>query len=139
MRGALDIKRGGGKQDSSTAVGRRRWARSSCLGWSSGLQGALTCSLTSTRAGQALGWLEWGALMLIFMRFPKAASTSLSPYLCLILSALLLSVHFPFSCLVPHLCLCLLLNLEISLFFCVLVSSPFCDTIFVLGCAIYIF
>lgn len=64
---------------------------------------------------------------------------SLSPYLCLILSALLLSVHFPFSCLVPHLCLCLLLNLVISLFFCVLVSSPFCDTIFVLGCAIYIY
>ena len=75
-----------------------------------------------------------------FTRFPASTSLSLlpfswsspcpSPFCSFPLSPAMLLLLRP-----PR----LLPRLFIFLSFCVSVSSPFCDTLFVLGCAIYIF
>lgn len=137
VKGALDVKQGGRKQDCSTGSGPEKVEQEQL----SGLEFLVAVGfdvLFDERVGRRnTRGLEWRVLMLIFMKFPTSAGSSFSPYLCLVL--FLLSVNFPFSCFIPHLHLCLLVNLAVPLFFCVLVSSPFRDTIFVLGCAIYIF
>lgn len=142
MRGTLDIKQQGRNQNSYTGSEQEKVEQEQLCGLE--VLDAVGFDVffdqhMGRRGAQAAGMEGADAHFYEVSHFHQQVSVSVSSYLYLVLSALLLSFHSPFPALLPHLCICLLLNLVLSLFFCFLVSFPFGDTIFVLGCAIYIF